>query len=179
MFKKHSTALAAVLMATSTFVMIFSSSVSGSAKGDSTRHRMEDMNHADMQHKTDTEKNSVSKLGTADRIVTIAALDIRYDLPALEVKTGETVRFVVTNKGNSVHEFVLGDAEEQAEHEKMMQSMRGMIMADEANAIRLKPGETKELVWMFAKAGTLEYACHQPGHYAAGMVGKIIVRPGQ
>lgn len=130
-----------------------------------------------MSH-ADTENNSVSKPGMADRIVTITALDIRYDLPALEVKTGDTVRFVVTNKGNSVHEFVLGDAEEQAEHEKMMQSMRGMIMADEANAIRLKPGETKELVWMFAKAGALEYACHQPGHYAEGMVGKIVVRPG-
>ncbi len=178
MFKKPTTALAVVLMAVS-FAMIISSSVSGCTKGDSTRDMTEDMNDADMQHKTDTEKNSVSKLGTADRIVTITALDIRYDLPALEVKTGETVRFVVTNKGNSVHEFVLGDAQEQAEHEKMMQSMGGMIMADEANAIRLKPGETKELVWTFAKAGTIEYACHQPGHYAAGMVGKIVVRPGQ
>ncbi|MDA1106777.1 MAG: cupredoxin family protein [Proteobacteria bacterium] len=170
MLKKHSSALTSVLVAVSACAMIFTSSVSGAEKGDSTRH----ISHADIHHKTDTDKNSVSKPGAAERIVTITALDIRYDLPALKVKTGETVRFVVTNKGNSMHEFVLGDAAEQAEHEKMMQGMRGMIMADEANAIRLKPGETKELVWTFAKAGTLEYACHQPGHYAAGMVGKIV-----
>ena len=175
MFKKHSTALAAVLMAISTFVIIFS----GSAQGDSTHRMTEGMSHADMHHQTDTDKKSVSKPRATDRIITINALDMKYDVPALEIKTGETVRFVVTNKGNSAHEFVLGDAAEQAEHEKMMQGMPGMVMADEANAIRLKPGETKQLVWTFAKAGTLEYACHQPGHYAAGMVGKIVVRPGQ
>lgn len=173
MFKKYPAALAAALMSVSTCAMIFTSSVSGAEKGDPTRH----ISHADIPHMTGTDKNTGNKPGVADRIVTITALDIRYDLPALKINTGETVRFVVTNKGSSVHEFVLGDAAEQAEHEMMMQGMRGMTMADEANAIRLKPGETKELVWTFAKAGTIEYACHQPGHYAAGMVGKIVVRP--
>ncbi|MEO6696505.1 MAG: plastocyanin/azurin family copper-binding protein [Gammaproteobacteria bacterium] len=112
-----------------------------------------------------------------DRIIQITALNMSYDTPALEVRTGETIKFIVTNKSSLVHEFVLAGVKEQAEHEKMMQGMRDMIMADEANAIRIEPGKTKELVWKFEKAGVIEYACHQPGHYQGGMVGKITVKP--
>lgn len=117
--------------------------------------------------------------GTAakvDRTVKISALDaMRFTPATLRVRAGETVRFVVTNKGQLVHEFILGDRREQAEHEREMQRMGGMVMADEANGITLRPGQTKTLIWTFGKAGEVEYACHQPGHYAAGMVGKIFL----
>jgi uncharacterized cupredoxin-like copper-binding protein len=110
------------------------------------------------------------------RIIRIIALDIRFDKTQLSARSGETVRFIVTNKGQLTHEFTIGDAGEQAEHEKEMQRMDGMVMPDEPNAITLKPGETKTLVWTFGKEPVVEFACHVPGHYAAGMAGKIFVK---
>ncbi|HKS93992.1 MAG TPA: plastocyanin/azurin family copper-binding protein, partial [Gammaproteobacteria bacterium] len=72
------------------------------------------------------------------------------------------------------HEFVIGDAVLQAEHDKEMQAMPGMEMHD-VNGVALPPGRTRDLVWTFTRDGTVEYACHIPGHFAAGMVGKIII----
>ena len=46
---------------------------------------------------------------------------------------------------------------------------------DDQNSILLEPGESKELVWTFTKAGSLEFACNLPGHYEVGMMGKISV----
>ena len=40
-----------------------------------------------------------------------------------------------------------------------------------------RPGQTVQLVYTFDRAGTLEYACHAAGHYAAGMRGTITVSP--
>ena len=111
-----------------------------------------------------------------ERVIRITALDIRFDKTRLSARAGETVRFIVTNKGRLTHEFTIGDAREQAEHEKEMQRMNGITMPDEPNAITLKPGETKTLIWTFGKEPVVEFACHAPGHYAAGMVGKISVK---
>jgi uncharacterized cupredoxin-like copper-binding protein len=113
----------------------------------------------------------------ADRTIRIKALDtMRYDKSKLTVRAGETVRFIVTNAGKIRHEFVIGDAAEQHEHAKEMQSMHGMEMPDEANGVSLAPGETKALVWQFDGAGTVQVACHEPGHYEAGMVSRVLVR---
>ncbi len=112
----------------------------------------------------------------ADRTIEIEALDqLAYDPDSVEVSAGETVTFVVTNPGSAVHEFVIGDEELQQEHEQEMQDMAGsgMQMHDEPNALILQPGETKRITWHFADAGDITYACHQPGHYAGGMVGTV------
>ncbi len=113
----------------------------------------------------------------ADRTVKITALDTMRFVPAtVRVRPGETVRFVVTNEGHLVHEFILGDRREQTEYEEEMRRIAGMTMPDEVNGVTLRPGETKTLTWTFGKTGVVEYACHQPGHYGAGMVGKILVK---
>lgn len=115
----------------------------------------------------------------ADRTIEVEALDsLAYEPAAVEVAAGETITFVVTNSGVIVHEFVIGDAEVQEEHEAEMAEMAEsgeMQMADEPNAISLDPGETKRITWRFAEGGELEFACHQPGHYAGGMVGILTV----
>lgn len=111
----------------------------------------------------------------AARTINVVALDtMRFDPQTLTVKAGETVRFVVTNKGRLPHEFVVGTTEEQKEHEKMMQNMPGMKHED-ANSITLAPGETKNLVWQFGQSGVVELGCHIPGHYPAGMMSKVTV----
>ena len=51
-----------------------------------------------------------------------------------------------------------------------------MTQAD-PNSVLVEPGETKELVWSFARGGKLEFACNLSGHYQSGMVGKIIFAP--
>lgn len=110
------------------------------------------------------------------RTIQIAAEDIKFDKGTIQVRSGETVRFVVTNTGKLRHEFVLGDTAEQREHEKEMQSMAGMsmtMMHDDPNGIGLAPGETKELIWKFGSKGSIQFACHEAGHFPAGMVGTI------
>lgn len=108
------------------------------------------------------------------RTIKVTALDIKYDKPRIEVKAGETIKFIVTNAGKLRHEFIIGDAEEQKQHAEMMKQMPDMVHED-ANTITLEPGETKNLVWQFSKAGKLEVACHIPGHYEAGMKSQVVV----
>lgn len=98
-----------------------------------------------------------------------------FDPARLKVRLGEQIRFVVTNAGQLEHEFFLGSPDEISEHEDMMKNMPGMEHGD-ANVIRLKPGDTKELAWHFSKSGDFfGYACLLPGHLEAGMLGKVSV----
>jgi uncharacterized cupredoxin-like copper-binding protein len=69
----------------------------------------------------------------------------------------------------------LGSAKEQVEHDKEMAAMTGMKMTH-INGVIVAPGKTGTLIWTFTKAGTLQYACHVPGHYAAGMVGQLTIK---
>jgi uncharacterized cupredoxin-like copper-binding protein len=104
--------------------------------------------------------------------------EMRFEHAPLSIKLGETIRFVVTNKGQIPHEFIIGDAASQHAHAKMMQEMPGMTHED-ASAITLQPGETKELIWHFNKPvqGGIELACQMPGHYESGMVSKVTLIP--
>jgi uncharacterized cupredoxin-like copper-binding protein len=116
----------------------------------------------------------------ASRTIRIIAEDIRFEPAAITVRVGETIAFEIVNQGQLEHEFVLADATAQAEHEKEMQEMArampGMSMDHrDPNAVSVKAGETKTLPWVFTKAGTLQYGCHVPGHFQAGMVGQVTV----
>jgi uncharacterized cupredoxin-like copper-binding protein len=109
------------------------------------------------------------KASRVTRRIRMQALDtMRYAPEKLTVKSGQTVRFIVTDAGKLKHEFAIGDAEEQRQHAEMMKEMPDM-KHDEGNAVSLEPGQTKELIWRFAKPGNVEIACHIPGHYEAGM----------
>ena len=113
----------------------------------------------------------------ASRVIEITANDDFTFFPSgATVTTGETVTFRVTNEGKIPHDFVLGDAQMQDEHEEEMAEMDGdMAMHDEPNAFVLEPGETKEMTWHMTANGEVIFGCHQPGHYAAGMKGVVVV----
>lgn len=114
----------------------------------------------------------------ASRTVEIlAGDDLRFNPSALTVAAGETVTFRIVNNGQLPHDFTLGDQATQDEHEAEMAETAGMTMPDEANAIVVAAGETRELTWRFAEPGTILMGCHVPGHYAAGMKGEITVEP--
>lgn len=112
----------------------------------------------------------------ATRTVEVDMRDtMRFSPGSLTVRRGDTVRFVVTNSGKVRHEMMLGTSATLAEHAKMMQQMPGMAHA-EPNAVTVDPGQRKTLVWHFTQAGTVDFACLEPGHYEAGMKGVINVR---
>lgn len=108
-----------------------------------------------------------------DKTVNISMLDtLKFDPATVSVKMGQTVKFEITNAGAIVHEFVLGD---QAMQDQEEAAMAGGSMTSGPNAVQLQPGESATVVWKFTVAGPLLYGCHEPGHYAAGMVGNIDV----
>jgi uncharacterized cupredoxin-like copper-binding protein len=111
----------------------------------------------------------------ADRTIAVEMHDnMRFTPDKISVKAGETVRFFIVNKGQTPHEMVIGTAYEINEHAEMMKKMPGMVHK-EANQITLAPGQRGGIVWQFTKAGTVTFACLQPGHKEAGMVGSVVV----
>jgi len=95
----------------------------------------------------------------------------RFVFDRTDIRQGDVVKFVVTNTGKLRHEFSIGDVPSQRAHAVMMKKMPDMVHND-PNAATLAPGETKTLVWKFDKVMStdLVFACHEPGHYEAGMV---------
>lgn len=116
-----------------------------------------------------------SQRAQIDRSIAVSLNDdMRFSPAQIEVKQGETIRFVLSNKGRLPHEFVLGSAQELQEHAQMMAAMPGMQHSD-ASMQSVAPGATGELVWTFKQAGTVEFACLVAGHFAAGMRGQVEV----
>lgn len=110
----------------------------------------------------------------ADRTVPIDALDTpRFEPDVVQVAPGETVTFVVRNRGEAIHEFVLGDEAYQEEHAEEMAGEGEM--EEGRNEVEIDPGETKEITWTFIQPGDVMYAFHEPGHYEDGMFGTISV----
>ncbi len=150
----------------------------------------------DHTHATSSIGEPAKAVGTT-RVVRIKMIDNAYEPESVQVRAGETVRFVLTNSGQLLHEFNIGTVVMHSAHQKEMammvehgmltptglnpdmanmdhSQMGGMTMKhDDPNSILVKPGESKELVWKFSKAVDLEFACNIPGHYEAGMVGKV------
>jgi uncharacterized cupredoxin-like copper-binding protein len=100
---------------------------------------------------------------------------MRFTPSDVTVKRGETVKFVVHNGGKVLHEMVLGTKEAIAEHAELMKKFPEMEHAD-ANMAHVKPGKSGEMVWQFTKSGEFKFACLQPGHFEAGMVGRVVVK---
>jgi hypothetical protein len=51
---------------------------------------------------------------------------MRFEPDRLDVRQGETVRFVVRNTGKVMHEFVIGTAQELAKHAALMKQFPNM-----------------------------------------------------
>lgn len=94
---------------------------------------------------------------------------LRFNPSTITVAKGETVRFLITNSGTVVHEMALGPADKVAADE-----IDGKIVveADEIDA-----GLLKEIVYTFDGPGPYSFACHEPGHYEAGMMGEVVIVP--
>ena len=101
--------------------------------------------------------------------------DMRYTPASIQVKRNETIRFIVKNAGQIKHEMVLGTDKDLKAHAAAMQKHPEMEH-DDPNAVGVEPGGTGEMIWQFTRAGNFKFACLVPGHFEAGMVGKVTVQ---
>lgn len=124
------------------------------------------------------EPYAVGKPGKSVNVKRTVVVDMtdamRFTPNSISVQEGETIRFVVKNLGQIKHEMVLGTEKELKEHNELMKKNPEMEHAD-ANMITVAPGKTGEVVWQFTKAGKVDFACLQPGHFDAGMKGMVSV----
>lgn len=124
----------------------------------------------------------IGRVGQADKVSRTVEVDMsdnmRFTPDKLDVKQGETIRFVIRNSGKLKHEFVMGNSRSLKEHSKLMQKFPGMEHADD-NMLSVAAGQSGELIWQFIKPGPVDFACLQPGHYDAGMKGLIHVGKGK
>lgn len=138
--------------------------------------------HAGAARKYDASKVEDTAFGRegdpskATRTIRVDMSDAMRFTPAdITVKRGETVKLVATNKGQVLHEMVLGTSEELKKHAELMKKFPGMEH-EEPHMAHVKPGTSGEIVWQFSKAGEFQFACLLPGHFEAGMVGKVTVK---
>jgi uncharacterized cupredoxin-like copper-binding protein len=111
----------------------------------------------------------------ASRTIEMRMTDnMRFTPNRIDVKLGETVRFVVVNAGKVMHEFVLGSQKELYEHAVQMKKAPHM-RHHEPYMAHVAPAEKGEMVWTFNRVGVFEFACLVPGHYEAGMRGTVNV----
>lgn len=135
------------------------------------------------------------KASQVTRTINVTMYDNYYEPEEITLKEGETVKFIVSNKGELVHEFNIGTPEAHMAHApemqmmvdhgvlhadridleaaKAMQASMGHGMHDEPNSVLLEPGQTGEIIWKFPSHVVIEFACNVPGHYDAGMAGEI------
>ena len=111
----------------------------------------------------------------ASRTVDVDMTDgMRFHPARLDVRQGDTLRLRVRNSGRIKHELVLGTQAELQAHYEQMKRFPGMEHED-PSMVSVAPGQIGEIVWKFTEAGTVDFACLQPGHFEAGMVGQVAV----
>ncbi len=135
------------------------------------------------------------KISEVNRTIEIKMYDNYFEPKEINIKKGETIKFIVYNYGELVHEFNIATKEmhikhqpemlKMAEHQILladkidMKKMKEMAKKDHSmghshsNSVLLEPEQSAELIWKFSTDINLEAACNVPGHYQSGMVAKI------
>ena len=138
------------------------------------------------------EKGKVSEVS---RTITIYMYDNYYKPNEINIKKGETIKFIVFNYGELVHEFNIATKEMHIKHQpEMMKMVENQILLggkidkkkmkemakkdhsmshSHSNSVLLEPNQSAELIWKFSTDANLEAACNVPGHYESGMIAKI------
>ena len=145
--------------------------------------------------------SSVSHIGEkgieseVDRTNEIKMFDNFFEPNRIDIKKVETIKFIVINLGNLVHEFNIANKEMHINHQSEMMKMieNEILLGDRidykkmkeiakidhsmshshANSVLLEPNMSGEIIWKFNTETRLEAACNIPGHYESGMVTKI------
>ena len=135
------------------------------------------------------------KLSEVSRTIEIKMYDNYYKPKEIIIKKGETIKFIVHNYGELVHEFNIATKEMHIKHQPEMMKMveNEILFADRidvkkmkemakkdhsmghthSNSVLLEPNQSAELIWKFSADTNLEAACNVPGHYESGMIANI------
>ena len=135
------------------------------------------------------------KSSEVTRVINVKMHDNFYEPSQIQVMKDETIKFVIINVGELVHEFNISTKEMHIKHqpEMMMMVENEILLPDRidkekmkqiakknpsmghshSNSVLLSPGEKGELIWKFNNKAKLEAACNVPGHYEVGMIVKI------
>ena len=135
------------------------------------------------------------KQNEVTREIVVKMYDNYFEPDSFKVNKNETIKFIVENMGELVHEYNIATKEMHIKHQPEMQKMVEMeiLLADKIdkekmkemakkdhamahkheNSLLLEPKEKGEIIWKFSSSAKLEIACNVPGHYEAGMVAKI------
>jgi uncharacterized cupredoxin-like copper-binding protein len=115
--------------------------------------------------------------GQATPTVVVTMHHSRFQPDVIRVRPGSTVRFLLRNTDPIDHEFILGDATVQARHEQGRQREHHGEVPGE---VSVAAGGQAATTYTFRPGGpgSLQFACHLPGHYAYGMRGVVLVSSG-
>ena len=121
------------------------------------------------------------------RTVVIDLAHFAHGTNSLSAKAGETVRFVLHNSDDVMHDFTIGTAARQEGRRALIAVLTdagrldgaegGHTALDTPNAVLVMPGETKELTWTFTETANVQFGCNLPGHHGAGMAGTFKTEP--
>ena len=119
-----------------------------------------------------------SDASSKGRIIEVDMTDNAFAPTTIRVAKGETVTFAFRNRGNDVHEAMIGSMAEQKEHGVAMQDASGSMDHSEHGGdgtVSVPAGADGTLTHRFTEAGTTYLGCHRPGHFEAGMQAAIKV----
>lgn len=141
-----------------------------------------DAGHADRNAPVRQEQTDWGIAGDARqaRTVQVRMSDaMRFSPAHLQVRLGETIRFVIRNDGKMLHEFVIGTTPVLQEHAALMLKFPDMEHSEPYMA-HVPAGQSGQIVWTFNRPGDFDFACLIAGHYQAGMKGTVrVVAAGQ
>ena len=130
-----------------------------------------------------------------DKVIKVKMYDNYYEPSEFKIEKNQTIKFIVYNYGELVHEFNIATKKMHLKHQpemmKMVENeillgdridkkkMKELSKEDQSmshshnNSVLLEPNESAEIIWKFNTEAKLEAACNVPGHYEVGMIAKI------
>lgn len=157
----------------------------GSMAGESSM-AMQDDDHQDVEAGHDAGEEAGHRGGgglslmpreaAVDRTVAIGMDDWGYDVDHAMVMAGETVRLVITNNGNTPHEFMLMTMAGMQAVDYRIQRADWNLLEHEAlfEVPVLMPGDTTEAVIRIEESGMWMFMCMFPYHMQFGMMGMMM-----
>jgi uncharacterized cupredoxin-like copper-binding protein len=121
----------------------------------------------------DAHGTAPSVLGPGDATVTINIRRSHFSVKTIRVRQDTLVTFVVRNHDPIAHELIVGPPDVQYRHEHGTDPLHG----PKPGEVSIPPDSVGRTIYHFHEVGSVEFACHLPGHYAYGMHGNVIVEP--
>jgi uncharacterized cupredoxin-like copper-binding protein len=118
-------------------------------------------------------RGQAAPLGPGDVTVRFDVEYSKFAPSTLRVLEGTQVRFVLDNDDPIGHELIVGPPDVHARHASGTHASHPAVPGE----VSVGPNQQASTAYRFDDPGTVEFACHLPGHYEYGMRGEIEVVP--